>query len=290
MFYEISYNLILRNNVIRNNAMVSGKRRGQEGHFPEAAVYLSRVRRRPAAEGAHRPIEIYGNAFDNNWSGITAWENSDRFCNSPANTSTGVCTPFVPEDRRVRQPGIAKPPLYNDCRWKTQRVDIRDNTFPATCPADLHAAYASRMAILANYGTYPDWSPYKGDGDPARRSTVARTCAGTTTTTSGHGSSSPTTRARCSTSGSGKARRTSRTRAAPSTDGPVVEMGGDLRSGALPGGPDVADTQPGAARPTPGPHTGSPRPYDPCRLPPLNTLGSAGAVAHHPACPAPSSR
>ncbi len=103
VFYETSYNLIMRNNVVRGNAMVSGKTfADQEGHVPGGAPSTSAS---PAATRGSKArtdqIEIYGNAFENNWSGITAWENADRFCNSPANTSTGVCTPFVPEARRV---------------------------------------------------------------------------------------------------------------------------------------------------------------------------------------------
>jgi Right handed beta helix region len=163
VFYETSFNLVLRNNVLRNNAMVSGKTfAGKKDTFPEAAVYLSESGGDARLKARTAKIEIYGNSFDGNWSGITAWENADRFCNSPANTSTGVCTPFVPDTARCAQPGIATPPLHDDCRWKTQNVDIHDNTFTASATA-CAPGFASRMAVLSNYGTYPEWSPYKGD-------------------------------------------------------------------------------------------------------------------------------
>lgn len=61
------------------------------------------------------------------------------------------------------QPGIATEPRYSDCRWKTQRVDIHDNTFvhdPAVVGCE--PGLTGRMAVLSNYGTYPDWSPYRG--------------------------------------------------------------------------------------------------------------------------------
>jgi Right handed beta helix region len=162
LFYETSYNLILRNNVFRNNAMVTGQTfASKKDNFPEAAVYLSESGGDARLPARTAKIEIYGNSFDGNWSGITAWENADRFCNSPANTSTGVCTPFVPETADCAQPKIATPPLYDDCRWKTQNVDIHDNTF--TAAAVCAPGFASRMAILSNYGTYPDWSPYKAE-------------------------------------------------------------------------------------------------------------------------------
>jgi hypothetical protein len=165
IFYETSYNLILRNNMIRNNAHVSGKEFfDRQDDFPVAAVYLSEAGGEPRIPARTDQIEIYGNVFQDNWSGITAWENSDRFCNSAANTSTGSCTRLVDSPSTCSQPAIASEPLYSDCRWKTQRVDIRDNIF-VFAPAVVGCApgFAGRMAILANYGTYPDWSPYKGN-------------------------------------------------------------------------------------------------------------------------------
>jgi Right handed beta helix region len=163
VFYETSYNLILRNNVLRNNGMVSGRAfASKKDNFPDAAVYLSESGGDARLKARTAKIEIYGNTFDGNWSGVTAWENADRFCNSPANTSTGVCTPFVPDTARCTQPGIATPPLYDDCRWKTQNVDIHNNTFTASATA-CAPGFASRMSILSNYGTYPEWSPYKGE-------------------------------------------------------------------------------------------------------------------------------
>ena len=39
-----------------------------------------------------RHFKSPGNVFTDNWSGIVAWENADRFAGSPANTSTGVGT------------------------------------------------------------------------------------------------------------------------------------------------------------------------------------------------------
>jgi len=108
-------------------------------------------------------VEIYRNTLEDNWSGITLWENADRFCNSPANTSSGDCTLLAKDTARCRQPAIAKAPLYDDCRWKTQRVDIHDNRFTLDKTVIGCTEKCDRMAVLANYGTYPDWSPYQGD-------------------------------------------------------------------------------------------------------------------------------
>ena len=165
LFYEASYNLVLRNNVIRSNGIPEGRSiAAKNDAFPQPAVYLSESGGEPRVPARTDKIEIYGNVFDQNWSGITAWENADRFCNSPANTSTGSCTRLVADREQCTQPGIAQRPLYDDCRWKTQRVEVHDNTFvAAAAPVGCPAGFANKMAILSNYGTYPEWSPYKGE-------------------------------------------------------------------------------------------------------------------------------
>jgi Right handed beta helix region len=165
VFYETSYNLILRANTLRNNAWVKGKMfADRKDPFPVAAIYLSEAGGEPRFRARTNGIEIYRNVVENNWSGITAWENSDRFCSSPANTSTGYCTRLVSALSQCAQPGITTKPLYDDCRWKTQHVHVHDNTFTFTPPAaGCTRGLAGRIALLSNYGTFPDWSPYKAD-------------------------------------------------------------------------------------------------------------------------------
>jgi hypothetical protein len=164
LFYETSYNLVMRGNVLNRNAIVAGKPFADRGDdFPIGAVYLSESGGEPRVPARTDLIEITGNVFEDNWSGITAWENADRFCGSAANTSTGSCTRLVESVADCAQPGIASEPLYSDCRWKTQRVDIHDNTFSFTPSAVGCSPFAGRMAVLSNYGTFPDWSPYQGE-------------------------------------------------------------------------------------------------------------------------------
>ena len=164
LIYETSYNAVIRKNTIRGNNWVEGRRQADSGDdFPYATVYLSESGGEPRIKARTDKIEIYRNVLENNWSGITLWENADRFCNSPANTSSGDCTSLVKDTDRCAQPAIAEPPLYADCRWKTQRVDIHDNRFVLDKSVVKCTVKCDRMAVLANYGTYPDWSPYKGE-------------------------------------------------------------------------------------------------------------------------------
>ncbi|MET7617626.1 right-handed parallel beta-helix repeat-containing protein [Streptomyces sp. NPDC005408] len=163
LMYETSYNAVIRNNTIRRNNWVEGRKYGDRGDtFPYATIYVSEAGGEPRVPARTDKIEIYRNVLENNWSGITLWENADRFCNSPANTSTGYCTLLVKDTARCARPAIATAPLYADCRWKTQWVDIHDNRFVLDTSVVKCTVECGRMAVLSNYGTYPDWSPYKG--------------------------------------------------------------------------------------------------------------------------------
>ncbi|HEX6355181.1 right-handed parallel beta-helix repeat-containing protein [Actinophytocola sp.] len=162
VFYELSYNLILSGNSFRRNNLVKGRWRAERGdNFPVAAVYISESGGEPRLPARTDMIDIRGNMFSDNWSGVTLWENADRFCNSPANTSGLSCTPFVPLVSNCADPGITSAPLYGDCRWKTQRVHVRENTFEFDSETQGCRSLCGRMAVLSNYGTFPTWSPYK---------------------------------------------------------------------------------------------------------------------------------
>jgi len=162
LFYEISYNLEVRDNIFRRNTLVQGKAFADRGDgFPVAAIYLSEAGGEPRVKARTDRIDIHDNTFEDNWSGITLWENADRFCNSPANTSFGTCTKLVADQKRCVQPGIATPPLRDDCRWRTKRVDIHHNAFTFDPAAIGCTTNCGRMAVLSNWGTYPEWSPYK---------------------------------------------------------------------------------------------------------------------------------
>ncbi|MFB7246726.1 right-handed parallel beta-helix repeat-containing protein [Streptomyces populi] len=164
LIYETSYNAVVRGNTIRRNNWVEGRKYADRGDsFPFATVYLSESGGEPRVRARTDKIEIARNLLEDNWSGITLWENADRFCNSPANTSSGDCTLLVKNTKRCAQPAIATAPLYDDCRWRTQRVDIHDNRFVLDKSVVGCTVKCDRMAVLANYGTYPDWSPYQGD-------------------------------------------------------------------------------------------------------------------------------
>lgn len=166
IIYEISYNALIKNNTFLRNANVDGP--GNPG-FPTGAVYISESGGESRVAARYQTITITQNQFTDNFAGVVLWENADRFCNSPANTSTGTCTlvnPAVVNLSTCVQATIGGAPYYADCRWKTQNVQVADNVF-AFNPSDIGAGCTSAntcgfQGVFSNWGTYPSWSPYMG--------------------------------------------------------------------------------------------------------------------------------
>jgi hypothetical protein len=158
LFYELSYNVAIRKNVFKNN-VVGPDRYG----FDRSGLGFSEVsgdsRVAYSLIGSSAVNDISGNLFDGNVDGIRIWENSDRFCNSPVNSSSGYCTlvnPSVISLSTCNATNIAREPYFTDCRWWSQNTKVYHNTFISRPGAtDLNGFYA-------NYGTTPSWSPYLG--------------------------------------------------------------------------------------------------------------------------------
>jgi Right handed beta helix region len=172
IFWETSYNAAIRNNVMRHNLLETGPRRIKSGdNFPDAAVYISESggdARVPFDLVGSPTIDIAHNLIEDNYNGVTLWENADRYCGSPANTSTGYCTlvnPSVAKISTCTAKNIDKAPYYSDCRWKTQNVKVHHNSFKmdrgnfSNCAENM----CGRNAIFSNYGSSPSWSPYKNE-------------------------------------------------------------------------------------------------------------------------------
>lgn len=162
--YEVSYNARVRYNTFVRNARVDGP---ANPGFPTGAIYLSESGGDVRAGGALSTLEIDHNVFTDNWSGVILWENADRFCNSPANTSSGDCTLGGAATLSTCADGtIASEPYYSDCRWKTQNVSVHDNLFsldPAKVGGGCDSANGCGLqGLFSNDGTYPSWSPYQG--------------------------------------------------------------------------------------------------------------------------------
>ncbi len=164
-WYEISYNARVRYNTFVKNTLVKGKQFASRGdNFPVAAIYLSEAGGDARVAGPST-LDISYNYFEDNWSAITLWENADRYCNSPANTSSGYCTVGGAGSFSNCVAGrINSQPYFWDCRWRTQNVQVHHNEFRVNPGAiGCTNGFCARQAVISNYGTYPSWSPYDGD-------------------------------------------------------------------------------------------------------------------------------
>jgi nitrous oxidase accessory protein NosD len=168
IIYETSYNAAIIHNVFARNGLKNGpSSRG----FPTAAIYLSESGSDPRAGDLYgSELLIERNRFVDNWSGIVAWENADRFAGSPANSSTGATTlvnPGVATIEACSDPArVGTQPYIDDCRWKTQHLRVQHNTFrldPSRLGAPCRPRHGCGFVVLASqWGSYPDWSPYQG--------------------------------------------------------------------------------------------------------------------------------
>jgi hypothetical protein len=168
VIYEISYNALIQDNTFIRNGLGAGE--ALPG-FPTGAIFVSESGSDRRVPGNYRTsFLIADNTFTDNWDGVVLWENSNRFCNSPANTSSGVCTlvdPSVVTLKSCVAADIGSQPYYGDCRWKTQNVLVTHNFFDFN-PANIGAACTVQnecglQGLFSEYGTYPSWSPYQGD-------------------------------------------------------------------------------------------------------------------------------
>jgi Right handed beta helix region len=166
LIYEISYNAEISGNTFVKNGIGSGP---THASFPTAAIYISESGGDNRVPGPYSGmLEITNNTFVNNWSGVILWENANRFCNSPANTSGGYCTLVnsgVVTVKSCNAANMDKQPYIQDCRWKTQNVAVDHNVFDfdaaAVSPQCNAATGCGFQGVFSEFGTYPSWSPYQ---------------------------------------------------------------------------------------------------------------------------------
>ncbi|MET8866084.1 right-handed parallel beta-helix repeat-containing protein [Nonomuraea sp. NPDC004580] len=177
LWYEISYNATITRNVFKRNAWVTGN--DNQGS-PAPAIYISESggdARLASATSGSTDLRISDNYFEDNFSGISIFENANRFCNSNGNTSKTYCTPFVaptvipqPYDFEYPNPindahpcytSIANEPQRTDCRWHSRNVKVTGNEFRfdrSVVPCA--GTYCGVQALYAQGADNMPWAPY----------------------------------------------------------------------------------------------------------------------------------
>ena len=174
LFYEVSYNADIVGNTFVDNAIQAGP--GNSG-FPTGAIYISesggdtRVNSTYAGE-----LNIQGNVFQDNWSGVVIWQNSNRYAGDGQDSATltppsgislsdwfnnaaSLCKAHLSETTPVD---------YNSlCQWRSQNVTVQDNTFQfnpsdsvykGQCTEDNNCGQNGLFSEVSSTSAYPRWS------------------------------------------------------------------------------------------------------------------------------------
>lgn len=176
IWYEISYNATMSRNVLKRNNWTSGN---NNTGSPAPAIYISESggdSRLQSTTSGSTNLQIKNNLLEDNFSGISIFENSNRFCNSNGNTSKTYCTPFVtpniipsPYDYTYPNPINATHPCYTsittgsypaNCRWHSKNVQVFDNEFRFT-EANVPCAgtFCGVQALFATGANNIPWAP-----------------------------------------------------------------------------------------------------------------------------------
>ena len=168
IMYETSYNAVIVNNTFVRNALVKGP---TNPRFPASAIY---IRSRAVTTGSRghttRHFEYRAMCLADNWSGVVAWENADRFAGSPANTSTGLGTlvnPSVADVVFAERSRRSRNSRSSTTAGGRHRIVLLKATLSRLTPSKIPGCRPSTgcgyNGLFSNYGTYPRWSPYHGE-------------------------------------------------------------------------------------------------------------------------------
>ncbi|HSW92651.1 MAG TPA: Ig-like domain-containing protein [Patescibacteria group bacterium] len=176
IWYEISYNTTISRNVLLQNNWTGGN---HNTGSPAPAIYISESggdSRLQSSTSGSTNLRIQNNLLEDNFSGISIFESSNRFCNSNGNTSKTYCTPFVaptiipsPYDYTYPNPINASHPCYTslssapytaNCRWHSQNVQVSNNEFrfiESNVPCA--GTFCGAQALFATGANNIPWAP-----------------------------------------------------------------------------------------------------------------------------------
>lgn len=157
VYYEISYNALISGNIFARNSIGAGQS-GTITGFPIPTVYLSEAGSDSRVSGSPygTAFQVTGNQFYDNFGGVELWENANRFCGTLSPTGDHACTlvnagwnshSYTSADPCSQSANIVTTPYIDDCRWKTQNVQVTGNLFDVD-PSD---AVFGGACTIGNY-------------------------------------------------------------------------------------------------------------------------------------------
>jgi hypothetical protein len=136
IFYEISYNFMIRYNTIIRNTLVTGA--AANDSFPNGGIYISESGGVNVPGYLYSTSEIHHNYLEDNWDGVAIWESGNRYDGSNEYSNN---------------------PAYGDpTHWKSQNILVHDNEFRM----NKAVAGCSGNRYCGRNGVFSEWVPVPG--------------------------------------------------------------------------------------------------------------------------------
>ena len=165
LMYEISYNADIIDNTFVDNALTAGP--GNPG-FPTGAIYISESGGNSAVASNYAgELNIQDNVFNDNWSGVVLYQNSNRYVGDGQDPGTLIPPSGVDMQTWINTDGPGNCPSHltetspidyaSLCQWRTQNVTVHDNQFTFN-PSD--SVYNGKCTQANSCGQNGLFSPY----------------------------------------------------------------------------------------------------------------------------------
>jgi parallel beta helix pectate lyase-like protein len=174
LMYEISYNASVTGNAFVGNAIKGGE--GNAG-FPTGAIYISESGGDASVPSNYAgQLNIASNVFQDNWSGVVIYQNSNRYSGDgqdpgtltpPSGTSVGD---WVNNADKTCPSHLSQtsPVNYNAlCQWRSQNVTVQNNTFQFNPSDSIYGGQCTQahscgqnalFAVYSDTSAYPKWT------------------------------------------------------------------------------------------------------------------------------------
>ncbi len=165
LMYEISYNADILNNTFVENGMEAGP--GNPG-FPTGAIYISESGGNSSVPSNYAgELNIQNNVFNDNWSGVVLYQNSNRYVGDGQDPGTLTPPSGVDMQTWINTDGPDNCPshltetspidYHSICQWRTQNVTVQDNQFTFN-PSD--SVYGGKCTAANGCGENGLFAPY----------------------------------------------------------------------------------------------------------------------------------
>jgi len=165
LMYEISYNADIVDNTFIGNAIWKGH---SNAGFPAGAIYISESGGNASVPSTYAgELNIQGNVFQDNWSGVVIWQNANRY--SGDGQDPGTLTPpsgtnvdtWIKTAASLCSANLSEtsPIDYNSlCQWRAQNVTVQDNTFEFNPSDSIYAGQCTTASSCGENGLFSEFS------------------------------------------------------------------------------------------------------------------------------------